>query len=121
MSTRAINLQAAGAVLNGYHRDTVEIRKLNFPVFSLGSYAQDQSGRGKVVDFRCQLTFPNGVTVNPGDIVFGDIDGVVVIPQESEVKIVELALEKAQGENRVRKSMEAGMSAKDAFQKYGIL
>lgn len=121
MSTRAIKLQAAGAVLNGYHRDTVEIRELNFPVFSLGSFAQDQNGRGKVVDFRCPLTFPNGVAVNPGDIVFGDIDGVVIIPQESEAKVVELALEKVHGENLVRESIEAGMSAKAAFDKYGIL
>jgi len=121
MSTRAIKLKAAGAVLNGYHRDTMEIRDLNFPVFSWGSYAQDQGGRGKVVDFRCPLTFPNGVTVNPGYIVFGDVDGVVVIPQESEVKIVELALEKAHGENMVRKSIKAGMSAKEAFQKFGIM
>lgn len=121
VSTRAKNLQAAGAVLNGYHRDTVEIRELNFPVFSWGSYAQDQSVRGKVIDYRCQVTYPNGVTVYPGDIVFGDIDGVVVIPQKSEAKIVELALEKAQGENKVRKSIEAGMSAKEAFQKFGIM
>jgi regulator of RNase E activity RraA len=121
MSTRAIKLQATGAVLNGYHRDTVEVRELEFPVFSLGSFAQDQNGRGKVVDFRCPLRFPNGITVNSGDIVFGDIDGVVIIPQDSETKVVELALAKVHGENVVRDSIEAGMSAKDAFDKYGIL
>jgi len=121
MSTRAIKLQAVGAVLNGYHRDTVEIRELNFPVFSIGSFAQDQNSRGQVIDFRCPVTFQNGVIVNPGDIVFGDVDGVVIIPQISEAKIVELALEKVHGENLVRESIEAGMSAKAAFDKYGIL
>ncbi len=120
MSTRAIKLGAAGAVLNGYHRDTPEIRSLNFPIFSWGGYAQDQGGRGEVVDYRCPLTFQNGVTAYPGDIVFGDVDGVVVIPREHEREVVDLALEKVRGENRVREAIESGMSAKVAFQKFGI-
>lgn len=120
MSTRAIRLGAAGAVLNGYHRDTPEIRSLKFPLFSWGGFSQDQGGRGEVVDYRCPLTFQNGITVNPGDIVFGDVDGVVVIPSEYERKVVDLAVEKVRGENKVREAIEAGMSAKEAFQKFGI-
>lgn len=120
MSTRAIKLGAVGAVLNGYHRDTPEIRSLNFPIFSWGGYAQDQGGRGEVVDYRCPLTFQNGVTVYPGDVVFGDVDGVVVIPREHEREVVDLALEKVRGENKVREAIESGMSAKEAFQKFGI-
>lgn len=120
MSTRAIRLGAAGAVLNGYHRDTQEIRSLKFPMFSWGGFSQDQGGRGEVTDYRCPLTFQNGVTVNPGDIVFGDVDGVVVIPREHERNVVDLALEKVRGEDKVREAIEAGMSAKEAFQKFGI-
>ncbi|UCG71059.1 MAG: RraA family protein [Thermoplasmata archaeon] len=120
MSTRAIKLGAAGAILNGYHRDTPEIRSLNFPMFSWGGYAQDQGGRGEVTDYRCPLPFENGVTVHPGDIVFGDIDGVVVVPQERESEVIELAIEKIHGENKVRDAIESGMSAKDAFNKFGI-
>jgi regulator of RNase E activity RraA len=121
MSTRAMHLKAAGAVLNGYSRDTREILRLGLPTFSWGGYAQDQGVRGRVVDFRCPLEFPNGVRVNSGDIVFGDIDGVVVIPREHEAEVVEKALEKARGENRVARSIREGMSARQAFDTYGIM
>src|ERR687898_2410153 len=75
MSTRAIKLGATGAVVDGYHRDTRGILGLGFPVFSYGGYAQDQAPRGKVIDFRVSLEIA-GVRVKPGDIVFGDVDGV---------------------------------------------
>ena len=121
MSTRAMRLGAAGAVLNGYHRDTQEIRRIGFPVFSWGGYSQDQRGRGKVVDYRCPLELLNGVAVNPGDVVFGDVDGVVVVPQDRESEVVEAALEKVTGEDQVRQAIEGGMSTKDAFKRYGIM
>jgi regulator of RNase E activity RraA len=121
MSTRAMKLKSAGAVLNGYHRDTQEIIELMFPVFSWGSYAQDQKGRGKVIDYRCVLEFQNGVVVNPGDIVFGDIDGVVIIPKDIETEVVMAALEKVSGENKVREAIESGISAKAAYKKYGVM
>ena len=66
MSTRAIKLGAAGAVLDGYHRDTRGILRLGFPTFSFGSYAQDQRVRGRVIDYRCPIQFANGVVVQPG-------------------------------------------------------
>ncbi len=80
MSTRAARLGSPGTVLDGYHRDTREILGRGFPVFSRGAYAQDQRGRGRVVDFRCAIEFANGARAQPGDIVVGDIDGVLVIP-----------------------------------------
>ena len=120
MSTRAIKLGAAGAVMDGYHRDTRGILKLGFPTFSYGNYAQDQGPRGKVLDFRCNIEM-NGVKIRPGDIVFGDIDGVCIIPQEAEEEIVRLAIEKANGEKLVEKAIQNGMSACDAFAKFGIM
>jgi regulator of RNase E activity RraA len=120
MSTRALQCGASGAVLNGYSRDTLGILKLNFPTFSYGTYAQDQAPRGKVIDFRVPIKIDN-VVITPGDVVFGDIDGVCIIPQEIDKKVVELALEKVKGENLVRKSIEAGMSSVEAFNKYGIM
>ena len=120
MSTRALQCGASGAVLNGYSRDTLGILKLNFPTFSYGTYAQDQAPRGKVIDFRVPIKIDN-VAITPGDVIFGDIDGVCIIPQEIEKKVVELALEKVKGENLVRKSIEAGMSSVEAFNKYGIM
>ena len=120
MSTRAIRCGATGAVLNGYSRDTLGILELNFPTFSYGTYAQDQAPRGKVIDYRIPIKIGN-VAITPRDIVFGDIDGVCIIPQEIEKEVVQLADEKANGENLVRKSIEAGMSSVEAFNKYGIM
>lgn len=120
MSVRATQLGAAGAVLDGYARDTNGILDLNFPVFSYGSYAQDQGPRGKVIDFRVPLEI-GGVKILPGDIVFGDIDGVCIIPKYAEDEVFSKSIEKARGEKLVRKAIEAGMSASDAFEKYGIM
>jgi regulator of RNase E activity RraA len=59
--------------------------------------------------------------IEPGDIVFGDVDGVCIIPMHARDEVFRRALEKARGENRVRTALQAGMSAQDAFQQYGIL
>jgi len=120
MSLRAIKLGAAGAVLDGCSRDTDEIENLNFPTFSLGTYAQDQGPRGKVIDYRVPIEF-NGVKVNPGDIVYGDRDGVLIIPQEIEAEAFEGAIKKARGEQHVREALENGMSTVEAFKKFGIM
>lgn len=120
LSTRAMQLGAAGAVLNGYSRDTNGILRLNFPTFSKGRYAQDQGARGKVIDFRIPIEI-GAVRVQPGDVVFGDLDGVCIIPRDLVEATFSGALEKVRGENVVRQSLEAGMSAVDAFTKYGIM
>jgi regulator of RNase E activity RraA len=111
---------AVGAVINGFHRDTPQMLEQNWPVFSRGRFAQDSSVRTKVVDFRCPLEV-EGVWITPGDLVFGDQDGVVIVPQKYEKETIAKALEKARGEKLVRKEIEAGMSSTAAFKKYGIL
>lgn len=111
---------AAGAVVNGFHRDTPQVLEQNWPVFSCGAWAQDSSVRTQVVDFRCPIEIGQA-TVQDGDIVFGDFDGVLIIPKEIAPKVLEKALEKAAGEKSVRKAIENGMTATDAFQKFGIL
>jgi regulator of RNase E activity RraA len=121
MCTRAVHLKAAGAVVDGYLRDTKGILKLGFPAFAWGSYAQDQGARGRVIDYRCPLEFPNHVRVNPGDLVFGDIDGVLVVPAKHEREIIEQALEKVRGENEVARAIRAGMSTVEAFAKFGVM
>ena len=120
MSTRAIKLGAAGAVVDGYSRDTPEIIHLNFPTFSMGGYAQDQGPRGKVIDYRLPIEF-NGIRVNPGDIVFGDLDGVIIVPKEAVNDAFEAAIEKARGEKLVKRALEEGMSTVEAFAKFGIM
>jgi len=120
MSTRALKLGAVGVVLDGYARDKKGILELNFPTFGYGSYAQDQGPRGKVIDFRVPIAL-GGVQVMPGDIVFGDLDGVSIIPRKAEEDVFAKALEKARGEKLVKKAIEEGMSTVEAFAKYGIM
>lgn len=111
---------AVGAVVNGFHRDTPKMLEQNWPVFTRGRYAQDSSVRTQVADFRCPIEVGN-VWVKPGDLVFADIDGVLIVPQELEQEVVEKALEKARAENVVRREIENGMSSTAAFAKYGVL
>jgi regulator of RNase E activity RraA len=120
MSTRARMLGAAGAVVDGYSRDTNGILKLGFPCFSHGRYAQDQGPRGKVIDYRVPIEM-NGVRILPGDVVFGDNDGVLIVPRKHEEEVFTLALEKARGEKVVANAIKNGMGAVEAFKKYGIM
>ena len=120
MSTRARVLGAAGAVLNGPSRDTRAILDMKFPVFSTGRYAQDQKARGEVLDFRTAIDI-EAVHVEPGDIVFGDIDGVVIVPRAVEREALTRALEKVAKENTVRTAILNGMSTADAFAKHGVM
>lgn len=111
---------AVGAVANGFHRDTPKVLEQDWPVFTRGRFAQDSSVRTKVVDYRCPIEIGN-VWVEPGDLIFGDQDGVLVIPKAVEKEVIERALEKASAENLVRKEIENGMSSTEAFRKYGVL
>ena len=120
MTTRALHLKAAGAVLDGYSRDTPEVLQLGLPVFSLGGYAQDQGPRGKVVDYRVPVQI-QGVRVEPGDIVFGDRDGVLIVPKQAEAEAIRRALEKSTTENEVRTAIQGGMSTVEAFRTFGVM
>lgn len=121
MSTRAIHLGAGGAVVNGCSRDTRGILELNFPTFSLGPYAQDQRPRGEVVEFRTTVEIA-GIRIAPGDILFGDVDGVLVMPRAAEEEALRRAVEKVDTEDLVRTAMDRdGMSAVEALAKFGVM
>ena len=111
---------AVGAVVDGYHRDTPKVLSQDFPVFSRGAYGQDSGVRTSVLDYRVPIQIGQ-VTVQPGDLVVGDRDGVVVIPADVEVEVLERALDKLGKENLVRAAIESGMSATEAFATYGVL
>ncbi|MBV9114348.1 MAG: RraA family protein [Hyphomicrobiales bacterium] len=121
MSTRARALGAAGAVVDGFHRDTRGILEIGLPVFSVGAYAQDQRGRGRVTDFRCEIRFANGTIVAPGDVIVGDCDGVLVIPKARLDEVVEAALTKVEGEGEVRRLIEKGEGTQAIFDRTGIM
>jgi regulator of RNase E activity RraA len=111
---------AAGAVIDGYHRDTPRVRDQAWPVFSRGRYAQDAAVRASVADYRVPVEI-GGVLVRAGDLVVGDLDGVVVIPAEIEDEVVERAVQKATMENLVRAAIDDGMSSTEAFATFGVL
>ena len=111
---------ATGAVIDGFHRDTPQVMELNWPVFSRGRFAQDSGVRTQVADYRCNIEI-GGVWITPGDLIFGDMDGVLVIPKIIEEEVITKALVKARGEKLVRKEIENGMTSTDAFIKYAIL
>ena len=115
-----MKLGAAGAVLDGYSRDTCGVLQLGFPTFSYGGYAQDQALRGKVIDYRVPIKI-GWVRIAPGDIIFGDTDGVCVVPREAVVETFMQALSKARGEKLVKEALENGLSATEALTKYGIM
>lgn len=120
MSTRAMQCGAAGAVVHGFHRDSNEIERLGFPVASFGSYAQDQGPRGEVLDWRVPIDF-DGVRINSGDIIFGDRDGVLVIPADQADEAFSGAFEKARDENLVLQALKNGMTTVDAFKQFGVM
>lgn len=120
LTTTAKYRGGVGAIINGYHRDTRQIEKIDWPVFSMGSYAQDSGVRTQVINFRCTIEI-GGVTIHNRDLIVADEDGVVVVPKEVEEKVIEEALEKIKGENKFVEAIKNGMSSTEAFKKFGVL
>jgi regulator of RNase E activity RraA len=109
-----------GCVTDGLTRDVRIIRELKFPVFCGGIGPLDSRGRGKMLEIDRPIEC-GGVRVRSGDIVFGDVDGLVVIPREIEEKVFEAAFKKVDGENRSRAELLDGRLLADVYATYGIL
>lgn len=120
LTETAIGRGAVGAIVDAFHRDTDRIRSSSFSVFSRGAFGQDAGIRSQVVDFRIPIRIGR-VIVNPGDLVIGDNDGVVVVPQQVESQVLEAAFEKVRAENLVLDAVRSGMSSTEAYEKFGVL
>jgi 4-hydroxy-4-methyl-2-oxoglutarate aldolase len=120
LSTASIARGATGAIIDGYTRDVRLIRKMQFPVFSTGMYPVDSAGRGMVIEYESTINC-GGVIVHPGDIIFGDIDGIVVIPKNAAREVIERAVEKVKGENITREALKNGTTLREVYDKYGVL
>jgi regulator of RNase E activity RraA len=120
LSTAARARGARGAVVDGLVRDVKKIDKLGFPVFAAGIKPVDSRGRGLVLDYNVPVEC-GGVMVNPGDLVFADYDGVVVIPAAVVPEVVSMATDKVSRENNSRKELMDGAFLKDVYDKYGVL
>lgn len=120
LSTAAHARGALGCVTDGMVRDVKGIIEARFPVFHGGIGPLDNRGRGKMVATDTLIECA-GAPVRSGDIVFGDADGVVVIPQAIEQQVLEIAFEKVKGEDDTKKELLAGTPLAVVFEKYGIL
>jgi 4-hydroxy-4-methyl-2-oxoglutarate aldolase len=120
LSTAARARGAAGALIDGHTRDVARILEMGFPLFCTGFRPVDSSSRSIVVDYDCPVLC-GGVMVSPGDVIFADIDGVVVIPQDRLEETVQAALEKVQAENSSRQMLEEGYLLRDVYDRFGVL
>lgn len=120
LTTAAQVRGATGCLTDGLIRDIKPIREMGFPVFHGGIGPLDSKGRGKMMEMDCRVVC-GGVEVTAGDWVFGDADGVVVIPQQAAEETFAKALEKVQAENRTRNELRAGRSLREVFDQFGIL
>ncbi|MEQ8370728.1 MAG: RraA family protein [Alphaproteobacteria bacterium] len=120
LSTVAQVRGAAGAVMDGFARDIRMIRQMGFPVFCGGINPLDSKGRAKMMRMDVPVMC-GGVKVCPGDLLFGDVDGVVVVPQAMAETILREAITKVSAENTVRDELRRGDSLKDVFARHGIL
>ena len=120
LSTAAKARGSAGCVTDGYVRDIMEIRRLEFPVFAGGVAPLDSKGRGQIMSTDVPVIC-DGVRICPGDLVVGNADGVVVVPQEHELNVMAKTLEKHIGEDNSINELRAGNYLRDVFDKYGIL
>jgi regulator of RNase E activity RraA len=107
-------------VIDGLTRDAARITAMGFPVFAAGFCPLDSKGRLDCISHGAPVRV-GGCVVRPGDWLFGDVDGLVVVPVEVADEAFTLALAKARGENRVRDELARGRSLREVFAEYGIL
>jgi 4-hydroxy-4-methyl-2-oxoglutarate aldolase len=120
LSTAARSKGARGAVIDGMTRDSIKIMEMDFPVFTRGYSPLDSKGRMEVISHGVPIRC-GGVYIRPGDIVFGDYDGVVVIPEHVADEALLRATDKVSGEDEMRQALQQGMGVMEAYNKYGIL
>jgi 4-hydroxy-4-methyl-2-oxoglutarate aldolase len=120
LSTASKARGAAGALMDGCVRDVKGIKAIGFPVFHGGIAPLDSKGRGKIMEIDVPIRC-GGVLVNPGDLIFGDADGVVVLPQMVEAEVLRLAFEKVSGERQTLQELARGDKLGEVFARHGIL
>jgi regulator of RNase E activity RraA len=117
-SAGAAKRGCVGAVVDGGIRDTAYIRKVRFPIFHKYTIPGDAVGRFNIVDFNCPVSI-GGVRVNPGDYIFGDEDGTMVIPGRLTMEVLVKAEAVCAKENRIRDAIDGNASLADLYEKFG--
>jgi 4-hydroxy-4-methyl-2-oxoglutarate aldolase len=120
MSTIAKRNGAVGCVCDSQIRDCVRIIEMEFPIYYAGIRPVDSKGRGQVIDYDVPIRCGE-VLVRPGELIFADFDGIVVIPKEVEQEALQKALGKVGKEDRSRKDLIDGKTLREVYDTYGVL
>ncbi len=114
------NRKVRGSIVNGYSRDLRKIKKMNFPTFAWGASPIDTTGRVRVIDYNITVEI-GGVKIEPGMLIFADLDGIVTIPKEVEKSIISQIIERISVENLVRDDLEKGRKMREVWDNYQVL
>jgi 4-hydroxy-4-methyl-2-oxoglutarate aldolase len=109
-----------GAIVNGYTRDSRKLIAMEYPTFAWGGSPLDTTGRVRVVESNIPITI-GSVCITPGDLVFADLDGIVVIPRTAEQETINRVLERVGTENAVRGELAEGSAMSAVWSKYRVL
>jgi 4-hydroxy-4-methyl-2-oxoglutarate aldolase len=109
-----------GAIVNGYTRDARKLIKMGYPTFAWGASPIDTTGRVRVVEVNIPITIGR-VEVHPQDLVFADLDGIMVIPRTAEEEVIAKVVERISTENVVRKELAEGKPMSYVWSKHGVL
>jgi regulator of RNase E activity RraA len=120
MSTAAAQRGCTGAVVDGGVRDVDFINAMNYPVFARFKCCASSVGRWDIREYQIPIRIGN-TTIRPGDFVFGDTDGVVIVPAALTLEVLEAAEDIFSRESKMRAELRQGVSVKDAYAKYGSL
>jgi regulator of RNase E activity RraA len=120
MSTLARRNGAAGCVCDALIRDCRKIVKLGFPVFHAGIRPLNSMGRARVMAYDVPVKC-GGVLVTPGDLIFADYDGVVVVPARIEAEALRRAAAKVTAENATRRELRKGRTLREVYDEYHTL
>lgn len=119
-ATAVLSRKGAGVLLDGWARDIKVLNEMKFPLFYRGNNPRTSKGRCEINECQIPVTM-QGVTINPGDIIFGDIDGIVIIPKDIAESVIEEALKLIEKENKVRGMLDSGISLQQAYAAVGAI
>lgn len=114
----AIRSGAVGTIVNGVTRDINEVLELGYPVFSKGYSCSDVRRRGTVESHNKPIVI-NDVRVCPGDLIFGDINGIAVIPRDIEEIVMQRAFEKIRKEKKILEKIGDSICAEEIYETEG--
>lgn len=123
-STAARGQGCAGTVIDGGVRDSAYVIRMGYPVFARYQTPVEAFGRFDIVEWEKPINLAGAtsqrVAIHPGDYVFGDLDGVVIVPAALTLQVLEEAEARFDTETRVREALKAGGKPLEVFRKFGV-